>query len=545
MDWLRRTFTIDVALLGLALILAVALNWSAIVVDYLAIDEHVSFWIADGSGPSNLLDRSMNYSATPPLSFMLQRICLDVFGPREWSLRLPAAASFLGAIVAVWWLGRRLLTPIAGGLAAILLATHPVVEHVAVAGRPYSVGLLLGVLAMQCCADLRRERPTWLRLAAWILVNLAIIQTHYMFAALWAAEFVWLLWPDGTPHLSAKQFAGCWAILLLLSLSVIPGLLRVWDHRQLLNWTTRTPVLADLESLALPIRWTWFRQPVWWGVAVLPILWQVVVGRRTPTQWLDVEHWNRTKTFLLRAAIWFVIPVGGLWLLGRFWIESVAAERYLVIYTPAVVVGLAGLLSTLRGKVAPIVAVAALVLLEGFVPRVIRAQERWDQAGAEWTEVGRAITERGTSSCLVIVGSGLTEMNLIPAYLKDPVLHDYVSCRLGRMYLQGSHTRLSLPMLRESWTSDVRRFYRHEIARACQGSNSPNSTRSAPSGVIWLITATDTDLLRATAAEAESVLRGAGAVEIERIEGQTLTQVLYLCPNSPQRDLVVPERDRA
>jgi hypothetical protein len=540
MDWLRKSLTIDTGLLALALILAVALNWPALVVDYLAIDEHVSFWIADRSSPSTLLNRSLNYSATPPLSFLLQRLCLDVFGRHEWALRLPAAASFLTAIIAVWWMGRRWMTPIAGGLAAILLATHPAAGHLAVAARPYSVGLLLAVLAMQCCAHLRRQPSSWPRRIAWIVVNLALVQTHYMFAALWAAEFVWLLWPDATPRLSVTQFVACWSILLLLSLSIAPGLLRVWDHRQFLNWTTRTPALSDLGSLVLPVRWSLFRQPVWWGVTVLPILWQVVAGRRSPNQWLDIEQWARTRAFVLRVTICFVIPVGGLWLLGRYWIPSVAAERYLVIYTPAVAVCIGGVLATLRGKVAPIIAMSALVLLQGFLPRLVRAHERWDQASAEWEEAGRFITGRGVSGHLVLVASGLTEMTLVPVYLDDPVFHDYVSCRLGRMYLKGFHTRLSLPMLPGSWDSETQRFYRQQIVSACHGKTWPNGTKSPPGGVIWLVAATDTDLLRDTAAEAESLLKTAGAIEIERSEGQAVTYVVYLCPNSPQRELIVP-----
>src|SRR5436309_15088237 len=106
MPRLKNSQKLDIALLGLAVLLTVLLNWRAFVQDYLTIDEHVSFWIADRSSPSNLLDRSFNYSATPPLSFVLQRLSLEIFGAHEWALRLPGAVSFLAAVVAIWWLGR-------------------------------------------------------------------------------------------------------------------------------------------------------------------------------------------------------------------------------------------------------------------------------------------------------------------------------------------------------------------------------------------------------------------------------------------------------
>src|SRR5262245_44904228 len=111
--------TIDGAMVGLAVALAVLLNWDSFVRAPLAIDEHVSFWISDGSSPSTLLDRSFQYSATPPLFFAIERVCMALFGRSPWSewvIRLPAACSFLGAVIATWWLGRTRMSPIAGGI---------------------------------------------------------------------------------------------------------------------------------------------------------------------------------------------------------------------------------------------------------------------------------------------------------------------------------------------------------------------------------------------------------------------------------------------
>src|SRR5881628_1296828 len=99
--------SIDVALLALAFVLAITLNWDSFAREPLAIDEHVSFWIADRSSPSTLLTRSFHYSATPPLFFALQRMSLSALGEYEWALRLPAAASFLAALAVLWWIARR------------------------------------------------------------------------------------------------------------------------------------------------------------------------------------------------------------------------------------------------------------------------------------------------------------------------------------------------------------------------------------------------------------------------------------------------------
>jgi hypothetical protein len=89
--------------------------------------------------------------------------------------------------------------------------------------------------------------------------------------------------------------------------------------------------------------------------------------------------------------------------------------------------------------------------------------------------------------------------------------------------------RLGLPMLRASWTSELRQFYRQAIARACTERSSSAATPDKEP-LIWLVTATDTDLLRATAAEAEALLRAAGATEHSRLELGVVTAVSYSCP---------------
>ena len=516
---------LDLILLALALLLAGILNWRAFVQDNLGIDEHVSFWIADRSSPSTLLVRSFHYSATPPLSFFLQRLSLETFGPHEWALRVPAALSYLASVVVIWCTGRRWPTPLVGGMAAILLATQPALLRVAVAGRPYSIGVLLGILAMHCTSRLRADVSQRLRWLWWGLVNLALIQTHYLFGALWAAELVWLLWPGSTRRPRPRELFWLLGILAGCALSVGPGLLRVWDERQFLNWTTRKVELADLLALTLPVDWTSFRQPAAWGVCLMPFIWLTLVHRTWPLRWVDVSRLQSLANPVGRAATWAAIPMGGLWLLGRFWIESVAAERYLVIFVPGVVLTLAGLLSTLRGTVAPLLAMSALVLLGGTVPQA------FSQPGGtasprerEWQVVAREFFEfRVSSDDLVLVGSGLTEMTLVPVHASDAIFHDYVTCRLGRMYIRGEYRRLSLPMF---WRPEVKGFYRREIARACAAANRESGQEPAK---IWLVAATDTDLLRLSLAQTEALVRELGLKEYRRHNLETLCVVVYEC----------------
>jgi 4-amino-4-deoxy-L-arabinose transferase-like glycosyltransferase len=533
---------IDVALLLVALALGISLNWGEFVADYLEIDEHVSYWITSKTSPSTLLDRSLNYSATPPLSFMLQRASLDVFGESEWALRLPGALSYVGTIVAVWLVGMRWLSPFAGGLAALLVAVHPSVLRVAVAARPYSVGLLIAVLAMHATLRLTERLCRWYHWLFWLLANLALVQTHYLFGGLVGAEWLILAWPAHDKSFTRRAFAGWSVVLCVLLTSALPGFLRVFERRDFLNWTTRRPELTDLTGLILPIESHAFRDPVWWCIVGVTVIWVVLAYRCRVAAPICAERRN-VRRVLGRLAAMCVVPAGVVWLLARLEFESLAADRYLVIYVPAAALCVGGVLCQFRGRVAPILACSAILLLGGVGDRVnavAAIPERFatgvvrpryhraaDRKSLAWREaasiVGRSPTE------LILVGSGLTEMRLVPAYLDDAVFHDYVSCRLGRLYCTSANgrlavaQRLSLPML---WTPDAMRYFRRVFDRLARGEH----LRRANGTDIALVCARDTDLLRATEQQAIALIELAGAVEANRVTYEDVVVIFFAWP---------------
>jgi 4-amino-4-deoxy-L-arabinose transferase-like glycosyltransferase len=513
-----KFWSLDVALLAVALLFGIGLNWRGFLREPLHIDEHVSFWIADGGSPSTLLVRSFHYSATPPFSFLLQRMCLDLLGTHEWALRIPATTCYAGSIVAIWWFGRRWLTPLAGGFAAVLLAVHPVIELFATAGRPYSVGMLLGLIAMHCTV-LVREYPVW-RLARvlWVIVNLALVQTHYLFVALWPIELLWLAWPHAHQRIGRRQLIECVVALIVCGLTVTPGLLRIWEHRQMLNWTTRQPRAADIASLIVAVQEPFARSVLTWVGFAAPFVW-LAISSGAPAVWMDTDRWHKARKRLAQVLLWFLLPVGGLWLIGRFWLTSLAAERYLVIYIPAAVLVLSALASSLSGKIAPALALTMLVVLQGTVPRLIRNQTRSSNViSLGWQ---RAAGTHGGAD-LILVGSGLTEMTLVPIYRDDPVFHDYVACRLGRMYVRDlRHERVCLPMI---WTPDMPAFYRSAVNRT------RIKLRTGGPVSVWVVCSTDTDLLRETARRAEILLLEMGGEPVRNESYDGVECVLYRVP---------------
>jgi hypothetical protein len=387
--------------------------------------------------------------------------------------------------------------------------------------------------------------PSRLRWIGLFLVNSALIQTHYLFGAVWVGQLLWLLRAAGNGKVTVRQI-GLWLLSLAACLlTIAPGVMRVWLYRDYLNWTTQRPSTGDLMALAMPVQLPWLAKPLGIAMLALPLVWHVAAGRYRPNEWFDRERWQANRSFIGWCVIWLAVPTAGLWLIGRFWLASLAADRYVSVFIPASALIWAGLCTMLKGRVAPIVALLVLLVGGGTVERTYRVldvmakgQDEPDpqaagiSISARWEAVAKTIDQKCTERDLVLVGSGLTEMRLIPILLDDPILHDYVACRLGRMYLPTAVRRKSIPMHwpAEGSSLDVSKYYRAEIARTCHGGYGPSSA-SKPK--IWVVSATDTDVLSATSRRTQALLESVGATEVWRGGYVGLDVVQYECRLNP------------
>lgn len=69
----------------------------------------------------------IRYYEKPPLFFWAAAAAMRAFGPTEWTARLPSALAALATVAIVLRLGRRAFGPRTGRLAALILATAPLV----------------------------------------------------------------------------------------------------------------------------------------------------------------------------------------------------------------------------------------------------------------------------------------------------------------------------------------------------------------------------------------------------------------------------------
>src|SRR5690606_34895473 len=90
----------------------------------------------------------------------LEQVFLALFGHSELVFRLPSALCYLATVILTWSVAWQLADRAAGGLAALLLAWHPLVDEVRIA-RCYGLLMLLSAVLLWCTVRWRRDPRAW------------------------------------------------------------------------------------------------------------------------------------------------------------------------------------------------------------------------------------------------------------------------------------------------------------------------------------------------------------------------------------------------
>jgi hypothetical protein len=133
----------------------------------------------------------------------------------EWRLRLPSLVAGVATVVALAWLGRRLLGPAPGLMAALALSLSPFHVEISQLARPYALFLLLTVLSMSALIQaLERERARdWLWLSALLALNL---YTHYLALPVFLLEAV-----TATVFLARRRWHGSLSAVLAFAGAIV------------------------------------------------------------------------------------------------------------------------------------------------------------------------------------------------------------------------------------------------------------------------------------------------------------------------------------
>jgi hypothetical protein len=206
------------------------------------LDEALSVNIA--RLPFGDLRDALRHDGAPPLYYVLLHIWMNVFGTGDVAVRLPSALSMIGAVIALWFVTRRVAGTTAAWISVLLMASNPYVIRYATEARMYALELMLvacGILAFQRAF----EKPSIGRLAVFALVAALLCYTQYWAFYLMLVVGVMLLVLSfrGTHRDAARRML---IALVIGALTFLPWLSTFLYQRAHTGTPWGTPVLPGI-----------------------------------------------------------------------------------------------------------------------------------------------------------------------------------------------------------------------------------------------------------------------------------------------------------
>ncbi len=349
-----KRFDIGVALLAIALCLGAATRLWDLAGHGLHVDEAFTFAVA-AKAPDVMLHDLTYGDFHPPLFYALTHVALLWFHWDAPMYRYLTAPLSLVTIVATWAVGRRLFGPIAGGLAALLVAIDPTLITWERLYRMYVV--LTALVAVSWWLLIAANDASGVRRTVlWLLFGVcAVLQPYVQYLgainvacqSLYALTRVRTAWP-------ALAAAGAAAIAFVpwigaVRIQYAGGGLAAGTQTLPIYWWV---VAREAIAAGTPLTWlqTLFFDPLFTLAVVAVCVWGAWRGRMTILPfWLGV------------ALVQLVITVAA----GKF----LVGPRYLLPVIPALAISLGALFAyvlqskaQLAGAAAGLVTVAYLAL---------------------------------------------------------------------------------------------------------------------------------------------------------------------------------------
>jgi mannosyltransferase len=401
--WLSPTYVVLALIVVLAAVLRLwGIGGQALWYDELVTTRHLS----DSLG--NLLVVSVpKLEGSPPLSFVVAWFWAMVFGDGDGAVRSLYAIEGIVAVPVVFVLARELrLSRRIALVAALLIATNPMLIWYSREARPYSLLFTLGAVSLWLCVRARNQRTTSAFLW-WGIASAAALTTHYFAALTVVPEVVWLgylVWRDREAR---RRFGiGC----IPLALLAIPlALLALAQQGKQQAWIADFPVGLRLGEAGRTVL-LGPAQPFepWWPVGAVALA--AIVGFAL---WRGTDLERRVIALaaglVVAALVLTFLPsvVGSDYFLGRNLIVS------MVPILVAVAIGLGTKRAGWLGLV------AAIVIAAVWVGIFVRTETDGRFQKADWRAVADVVAT-GPRDRAVVVDS----------YLGSPILR----------YLDGSRS---------------------------------------------------------------------------------------------------------
>ena len=465
----------------------------------LEIDEQVTYYIANGQTPNSVWKRAFEQSATPPLSFWFVKASSALgnsigAGSRKFWLRFPSLVAYLVSVWLVWRIVGREYGTSAASAAALILALHSVgVDKMALQARPYSLGLMFVLLAVDQLFLMRCGRWCSTDASLFGIALAALPWTHYLFGVFWIPAALQVMFTKAYSSFRGKLI-GTMLLAGLCCLPLIPGALRVHSIGPALAWITEPPSLKTYDPMFAPM-----------GIIAGLV---VALAVRLATRNIHLLSMPiLDERFIALGTGWIIAPITTLFGLAVFLTQpSLGQLRYsLPILGPIVAFISIAFAICSRGR---LVIIAAIVysFTAGHVEHAWRLVQHPVWHDSEWKEAGELLKDRAGENDLVFVQPGLVEAFLTPVKHADPGFQEYATSRLSDFYAGRGIARLVVPM----------NFPRGEN-RYCAEYNRRVENVREKKGVVWFVVSADTDLGELCQTNFENWIKAKGfGVEVVR-----------------------------
>ena len=281
----------------------------------------------------------------PPLYFLANKWIYGFFAPGEIGLR---ALSAVGSVLAGFFLfatGRALFNAEIGLWGLMLFAVNSTQIVYAQNARPYAVCLMLSSASMFCFLKWKHQ-PFRAWGLGYVIATALLLHTHYIFFPLLLIQWLCLVIGQGGSAgarnpVRWKSWLGLQASIAVLLLPLVPQLWRIVHARHSLNWESKYPAAKEL-LVFLDVRLLLWGAGAWLGLGVAARLMRKAFAQfpvRSATA--NDSRWNPSGLVLL--GLWYLVPVGLFLGLAYGNGLNLFVERYLILASMPVFLGLPAL----------------------------------------------------------------------------------------------------------------------------------------------------------------------------------------------------------
>lgn len=318
----------------------------------------------------------------PPLYYWLVHQFLQL-GESEFVLRLPSVIAGTLSVPLLFGLGKRLVSPTVGWLAAAFLALSPVAVWYAQEARMYALASLCALGAGYAFVHLWQGQRRWLHLGFYVFWAALGLYTHYtvlliLLALNGLALATWLAHPKQWPPFPLLPWLLGQGLVMLLYAPWIPMLPGHWARIQ--NQSTYPLwVLTTIPAL--------FAIAIGGGLALAGLVWLLRHSARfSPTQYPHLAWAAVTGLILVLAGL----------MVGTALNRGVTLTRQTLVFLPLLYLLLAGLLPyVMAGTV-----LARAFLIASLVVSLLNGV--WLQK-PRWAEAVRWIEAEATPNAVVVL----------------------------------------------------------------------------------------------------------------------------------------------